>query len=154
MRNSILLLMVVLFASLQACQEQPFYQKSYSFKNNTWSRKNKPTFKVHISDTSKAYNFVLSLRTSTHYAYNNIWMYLNTKTPDKQHVREPFQLKLADEKGYWLGKKTGTIVENHLVFKERKFPKKGDYIFVLEQGITKKVIYNVLDISLEIQEVK
>jgi gliding motility-associated lipoprotein GldH len=153
MRNRIIIALVsVLF--LSACQEQPYFQQSFSFKNNTWARKNSPSFKVEIKDTSKAYNFVLTLRNSTNYAYNNVWVYLNSKSPDKAYAREPFEIKITDEKGRWLGKKTGSIVENRLVFRNRKLAKPGIYTFVFEQGITKKVLYNVLDLGLEIEEVK
>jgi len=136
-----------------SCQEQPYYQQSFSFKNNTWARKNSPSFKVEIKDTSKAYNFILTLRNSTNYAYSNVWVYLNSKSPDKAYAREPFEIKITDEKGRWLGKKTGSIVENQLVFRNRKLSKPGTYTFVVEQGITKKVLYNVLDFGLEIEEV-
>ena len=139
---------------LTACQDQPYFQQFYSFKNNTWARKNSPAFKVEIKDTSKAYNFILTLRTSTSYAYSNVWIYLNSKSPNKEFAREPFELKITDEKGRWLGKKTGSIVENRMVFRNRKLAKPGIYHFVFEQGITKKVLYNVLDLGLEIEEVK
>lgn len=139
---------------LTACQEQPYFQQSYSFKNNTWAKKNNPSFTIDINDTSKAYNFILTLRISTGYEYNNAWIYLNSKSPNKEFAREPFEIKITDEKGRWLGKKTGSIVENRLVFRNRKLSKPGKYTFVFEQGITKKVLYDVLDLGLEIEEAK
>jgi gliding motility-associated lipoprotein GldH len=143
---------LILVTCLIGCQEQPFYQSSFSFKNHTWSRLQKPTFKVIVKDTSVRYNFILTVRTSTTYAFNNLWLYFNSKTPSKQSVREPYEEKISDKKGYWLGKKTGSIVENKLLFKQRKLPHPGVYYFMLEQGITKKVLYDVLDIGLEIRE--
>ncbi len=153
MRNLIVIALVSVLV-LAACQDQPYFQQSFTFKNNTWARKNRPSFNVEIKDTSKAYNFILTLRTSTSYAYNNVWVYLNSKSPDKAYAREPFEIKITDEKGRWLGKKTGSIVENRLVFRNRKLAKPGIYTFVFEQGITKKVLYNVLDLGLEIEESK
>jgi len=153
MRNRIIIALVSVLL-LSACQEQPYFQQSFSFKNNTWARKNSPSFKVEIKDTSKAYNFILTFRNSTNYAYSNVWVYLNSKSPDKAYAREPFEIKITDEKGRWLGKKTGSILENRLVFRNRKLAKPGIYTFVFEQGITKKVVYNVLDLGLEIEEVK
>ena len=153
MRNLIVIALVSVLV-LTACQDQPYFQQSFTFKNNTWARKNRPSFNVEIKDTSKAYNFILTLRTSTSYAYSNVWVYLNSKSPDKAYAREPFEIKITDEKGRWLGKKTGSIVENRLVFRNRKLAKPGIYTFVFEQGITKKVLYNVLDLGLEIEESK
>jgi len=51
-------------------------------------------------------------------------------------------------------KKTGSIVENKLVFRNRKFPTSGKYTFVLEQGVIQKVLYGVYDIGLELKELK
>jgi gliding motility-associated lipoprotein GldH len=143
---------IILILGLVSCEEQPFYQKSYSFKSNTWARPFKPFFKVIVKDTSVTYDFIITLRTTTSYSFNNSWIYFISKTPDKQYVREPFEIKISDEKGRWIGNKTGSIVENKLLFKQRKLPHPGVYYFMLEQGITKKVLYDVLDIGLEIRE--
>ena len=145
---------LILVTCLIGCQEQPFYQSSFSFKNHTWSRLQKPTFKVIVKDTSVRYNFILTVRTSTTYAFNNLWLYFNSKTPSKQSVREPYEVKISDKKGYWLGKKTGSIVENKLMFKDRKLPETGTYTFVLEQGVLHKVLYGVYDVGLEVEQVK
>ena len=142
---------LVLLTGMYGCQDQPYYQSSFSFKNHTWSRLQKPTFKVEVKDTSVRYNFILTLRTSTTYAYNNLWLYFISKTPNKQYVREPYEVKISDKKGYWLGKKTGSIVENKLMFKDRKLPETGTYTFVLEQGVLQKVLYGVYDVGLEVQ---
>ena len=67
------------------------FEKSYSFKGNKWTQDVKPAFKVEIQDTSKAYDFTINFRVTTDYAYNNVWFYLNTKTPDGLTAREPFE---------------------------------------------------------------
>jgi hypothetical protein len=79
---------------------------------------------------------------------------MNTKTPNKETAREPFELKITNPDGSWIGKKTGTIVENSLNFKRRKLPSKGKYTFILEQGITASKIDQILDIGLVVTEAK
>jgi len=141
-------------AFLISCESAPTFEKSYIFENKEWKQDVKPSFTVDIKDASKDYDFVLTLRTTTEYKYSNLWMYWNTKTPDGQKAREPFEVKIANPDGSWIGKKTGTIVENALYFKRRKMPLKGKYIFTLEQGITNSSIDEILDVSLLVQEVK
>jgi gliding motility-associated lipoprotein GldH len=138
---------------LAGCSSAPVYEKSYDFENNEWSQKVKPSFTVDIKDTSKAYNFVITLRTTTEYKFSNLWIYLNTSTPDGQKVREPYEIKLTNPDGSWTGKKTGTIVEKSIYFKNRKMPKSGKYVFVIEQGITESLIDEVIDIGLLVEEV-
>jgi len=77
---------------------------------------------------------------------------MSTTTPDGQKAREPFEIKITNPDGSWIGKKTGTVVEHSLYFKRRKLPTKGKYVFVLEQGITNTMVDEVLDIGLMVQE--
>ena len=147
--------MFILLAFLfSGCSEDFFYEKSYSFKDTTWSQDVKPRFIVDIDNLDVAYTFTLSLRTSTEYKYSNLWVFMKTITPDGEIVREPYQIKITNEDGSWLGNKTGTIVETPLVFSNRKLPKKGKYTFVIEQGITNAEISEVQDITFRVQKVE
>lgn len=139
---------------LAGCTEDYLYEKSYSFKDTTWSQDVKPKFVVDFTNIESPYTFTISLRTSTEYKYNNLWVFLKTITPDGETVREPYQIKITNEDGSWLGNKTGTIVETPIVFSNRKLPTKGKYTFILEQGITNKEIDEVQDITLRIEKVK
>ena len=148
------LLFVVIVTFLFSCDDASFYTKSYSFNNNTWERSVKPKFIVEIKDTKHLYDFIVTLRTSTSYKYNNLWIFLNTTPPNGLSVREPFEIKTCYPDGSWIGKKTGSIVEHTLIFKRRKVPSRGKYKFILEQGITEKLIDEVVDISFEVKLVK
>jgi gliding motility-associated lipoprotein GldH len=148
-------LLILLFSlCLFACDNDSFYTKSYTFKNNTWGRNVKPSFIVDIKDTSQLYDFIVTLRTTTSYKYNNLWIFLNTIPPNGSPVREPYEIKTCYPNGSWIGKKTGTIVEHTLIFNRRKVPYKGKYRFSFEQGVTNKFIGDVLDISFEINQLK
>jgi len=143
-------LIIILFS----CGEKPMYTKAVSFKNNTWNVDQKPEFEVTIDDTSKAYNFRLILRTTTDYAYNNLWIFLKTVAPDGAEGREPYQIRIANEDGSWIGNKSGSMVETELSFAARKLPLKGKYKFIVEQAITKEEVDEVTDLILEVSPVK
>lgn len=154
MKKQYLIAFLLLSTVLFSCSEKPYYEKVYSFDNNEWKQDQKATFKVNIDDTVSSYRFVLTLRTTTEYAYNNVWLFWNSKTPLKEDVREPFELKIVDEEGSWIGKNSGTIVENQLSFSRRKISVPGEYIFTIEQGVTESVLANVLDIGLSVYKEK
>ncbi|MCO5259966.1 MAG: gliding motility lipoprotein GldH [Crocinitomicaceae bacterium] len=135
---------------LISCSEKPFYEKVYSFKGNEWDLSQKPTFKVTIDDTTATYRFVLSLRTTSSYQYNNIWLFWHSQTPTKEKVREPFEIKIQNSDGTWIGKNSGTIIENQLTFADRKITVPGQYIFTIEQAVTVENLDNVLDLGLSI----
>jgi gliding motility-associated lipoprotein GldH len=139
---------------LGACSEKPFFDKTYAFDGKVWEQRVRPTFEVNIQDTAKYYDFVLTLRTTADYSYSNLWVFLNSETPNGITAREPFQFHIANPDGSWIGQKSGTMVDNQMIFKKRKFPIKGKYKFSIEQGITEKVVDQVMDINLWLQEAK
>jgi gliding motility-associated lipoprotein GldH len=149
-----LFLVFTLSLLIISCSDNVFYTKSYSFDDKTWNQSVKPLFKVTIKDTTKKYNFILTLRTTTDYEFSNCWIYLNSITPSKIKAREPFEIKTTNADGSWIGKKTGTIVEHTLFFKQRKFPQKGIYYFSVEQAVIQKNLNEVLDIGLRIEELE
>lgn len=154
MRNKLIGIGILLMWLVSSCTESPMFDKSYSFPSNKWTQTVKPAFKVAITDTNTLYDFTITFRVTTDYAYNNVWFYLNTKTPDGLTAREPFEIKITNPDGSWAGIETGTVVETQLTFKRRKLPKKGNYYFTLEQGITNETLTEVLDIGLRVEEVK
>jgi gliding motility-associated lipoprotein GldH len=149
-----ILFVATLSVILWGCGETPHFDKTFSFEGKEWNQRVMPSFTVDIQDTTKVYDFVLTLRTTTSYSYNNLWIFLNSKTPSGLTAREPFQIRISNEDGSWIGTKSGTVVENPLVFRSRKFPEKGKFTFTVEQGITEETIDEVLDIGLRLTERK
>lgn len=146
----LILLLIPFSLLIFSCGKTPLYNTSIQFENNEWKQKTRPTFAVYIPDTVNTYDFTLTIRTTIDYKYNNIWLFLNTKTPSNQEVREPYEIKTTFPNGAWVGKKTGTIVEHQLIFKRRKLPSKGKYTFMIEQGVTQKVLGDILDINFNV----
>lgn len=146
------ILAIALFATLISCGGSPLYTETVAFPNNTWTLENKPQFTVDIPDTSKFYSVDVTVRTTTDYAYNNMWFFLHAKTPGGQTGREPVEIKIGNPDGSWIGEKSGTIVTTSVHFNHRKFPQKGKYFFTLEQGITEKEINEVIDITYTVKE--
>jgi gliding motility-associated lipoprotein GldH len=143
-RNNFFFLFVAI--TLLSCSEAPFYEKAYSFDNKEWKQDHRLKFEVDIMDLDKEYDFILSFRTTTDYNYNNLWFFMKTEAPDGSNSREPFEVKVSNPDGSWIGTKTGSIVETPLVFSRRKLPLKGKYKFVIEQGITESKVDEILDV--------
>lgn len=144
-------LFILLCLFLVGCTEDAVYTKAFRFKNEQWNENVKPQFEVDIQDTTQCYDFIFTLRTTTNYAYSNLWIFLRTTPPFGKSVRKPYQIRTTDTNGNWIGKKSGTIVAHQMIFKQRKLPFKGKYKFTLEQAITEKSVDEVLDISLEVR---
>lgn len=148
------LIIVGALALTSSCVETPTFEKSYSFDNNIWNEKETLSFEFDIDDLEPEYNFKLFLRNTTDYKYNNLWIFLETFAPDGSTGREPFQIRICNDDGSWIGVKSGTIVETALDFRRRKFPMKGTYKFNVELGTTSGTIDEVLDLGLIIDKVE
>ena len=151
-RNSILI--ILLSGLLFSCGEQPFYEKVVAFDDREWKLDVKPTFSFEVTDISKEYDFILSLRTSTDYQFSNVWIFMKTITPDGTVAREPFEIIITNDDGSWVGEKSGSVVTTPLYFRSRKLPKKGKYTFIIEQGITQSKVDEVLDLTFTVAESK
>lgn len=133
-----------------SCGEQPYFDSAYSFKNKSWKESDTAFFEVEVMDTLQEYDFILTLRNTTDYKYSNIWVNIATTAPDNSTSVIAQRIKLAASDGSWLGRVSGTVVENRLHYKTNSFPLKGMYTFKINQAVQQDVIEEVLDISLRI----
>lgn len=138
---------------LTSCGKQPMYIKTYDFSDHTWGGGESPEFKFRTNDTKNAYNFVLTLRTTTDYEYSNLWVFMYTKSPNKKIRKDTLNFPIAEPNGKWIGENSGSIVENEfLIGFNKKFPAKGKYTIWFEQAIMQKEVNNVLDLTFEVSK--
>ena len=137
---------------LFSCGDNSIVNQSYEFDNETWKKTNKPNFTVEIKDSTKLYDFVFVIRTTTSYAYSNMWLYLSSIAPKGKPSKEALQVRIADETGRWLGNKTGSSVEHYIKFSKRKLPLIGKYTFELNLATVENQLDNVLDVSFTVRE--
>lgn len=136
--------------ALFSCSEESLYHRTHIIKDGIWTQKMKPFFKVDISDTTKMYDMVLTIRTTTEYPYSNMWLYFTVYYPTKKSQKFPIQLVTCDREGRWLGKKSGSLVSFSKLLIHNKLALKGTYKFTVEQGITQKNLSEVVDVSLDV----
>tara|TARA_B100001287_G_C22686052_1_gene533702 strand:- start:3889 stop:4338 length:450 start_codon:yes stop_codon:yes gene_type:complete len=144
-----------------SCGEKPYFMDTYHFKNEKWIEDTIPIFNVDFNGDSTSYDVIFTFRTSTNYEFNNLWLYMSTSGPicddirDKSEFlgRKPKELKIAKKNGEWIGRKSGTFIENKLYYIRSKFCK-GIYAFKLEQGVTMKELGAIHDVTIEVLPTK
>lgn len=150
--------LVLILAATISCGDQPYFMETISFDGQKWTQNTMPEFKVNFEGDTSSYDVIFTFRTSTDYAYNNLWIYLTTAGPMCPSIsentaffgRKAKELKIAKPNGEWLGQKSGTFIENKLYYIRSKFCK-GTYTFKLEQGITIKEMQNISDVTIEVK---
>jgi gliding motility-associated lipoprotein GldH len=117
-----------------------------------WELMNIPSFRVPIDDTLSRNNVIFTIRTGSSYPFRNIYLFVQTKSPDGKFITDTLQYFLADEKGKWYGKGFGEIHELKLPYKSNVFfPVRGTYQFNIRHGMRIEDLNGVFDFGLRIE---
>jgi gliding motility-associated lipoprotein GldH len=136
---------------LMACGGSPLFDGSHSFKQQKWTEDDAVVFEVEVEDTVTPYDFVITLRTTTSYAYSNLWVFIYSSAPDGITSKVAQRINIARGDGSWIGRVSGSVVESKLTYKTQSFPYKGSYTFKIELATQQPEIRDVLDISMRVQ---
>lgn len=149
---SALLILVFSFA-ITACDNNRIYEKNIAITEGIWETDEIPEFEISIEDTVSLHNFYINLRNTGAYANSNIFIFIETEFPDKKMAKDTVECFLADARGKWLGKGSGGIWDNQILFKKGVvFPKPGIYKFNFQQGMRTPGLKEIIDIGLRIEK--
>ncbi|MFM7726495.1 MAG: gliding motility lipoprotein GldH, partial [Flavobacteriales bacterium] len=102
---------------------------------------------------SATYNIDINLRNAGSYSFSNLFLFMNTYTPDGALARDTIELVLADDQGQWKGDGMGDIWDNRILFKkDQRFPMPGTYRFELEQAMRIDPLPGVMDAGIRIEK--
>ena len=148
-----LLILLLLIVVLISCDSNRVFDENIALKNGVWNVKNKPQFDVAISDLLSRYNIYLNVRNGPEYPYSNLFLFMNTVSPDGQIARDTVELTLADYDGRWLGSGMGSVKFSRFLFQKNvQFKLTGNYRFILEQAMRIRELNGIHDIGLRIEK--
>jgi gliding motility-associated lipoprotein GldH len=105
-----------------------------------------------ILDSLQFYTFYIDVRNTTHYPYQNLYIFFTTKFPDSTVYEDTLNCILCDAYGRWRGKGSGRIKENRFVLKSKvRFQQKGDYLFMAQQAMRDKDLKGITDFGITLQ---
>lgn len=138
---------------LFSCNNNVVYTDSIPMPAKKWELMNIPSFRVPIDDTLKSNNVIFKIRTGSSYPFRNIYLFVQTKSPDGKSITDTLEYFLADEKGKWYGKGFGDIHELNLPYKSNVyFPVRGTYEFSIQHGMRIEDLNGVYDFGLKIEK--
>lgn len=145
------LIVVAIFVS--SCVSNDTYFQYQTVNPDGWSKDSLYTFDVPISDTVSLYNVYVNVRNRGEYPYQNLWLFMNKKSPDNIDVSDSIECYLADQRGKWLGTGLGAIKEMPILYKQNvKFDKKGIYRYSIVQGMREDVLIGINDIGIKVEK--
>lgn len=137
---------------LYACDANRFYDQSLDLPASGWHQDSIAGFTVHVEDTTKPYNFYITLRNNDEYPYRNFYLFLSTRLPNNNLTRDTIELILADKEGKWLGKGFGAIKDNQIQIRQNLvFPISGPYHFRIQQAMRQETLKGILDVGIRIE---
>ena len=145
-------LKITIFGLLFSCSDENIIFNDYvDVENTQLSFKDTIIFQTSISDTINPHNIFLQLRTSTDYKWSNMFVFSEIYFPNNKTRTDTFEVFLMDKNGNWNGNKSGIVANlNYSLYKNIKFPIKGDYEFKLIQAMRDTVLKEVISVGLKI----
>jgi gliding motility-associated lipoprotein GldH len=120
-----------------------------------WNKDSVCTFNVNITDTQARYNVYINIRSQGNYPYQNLWLYLHKNNPYNKQIKDTVECYLADNRGKWLGKSVGSIIEMPVLYEQNvKFPVPGLYQYNIRHGMRNDLLIGVNDIGLRVEILK
>ena len=151
-RNQILWGIVLMSATLLACNTQVVFEKNLPIDSKGWHFSEQMVFEHSFQDTTLLYNMFLNVRNNRSYPYSNFIVFFETEFPDGRIYRDTIETVLADRTGKWTGSGFGNIKTNSFHFRRDVwFPLEGTYIFRIEQAMREEYLQGITDIGIRIE---
>jgi len=145
-----------LSVSLFACDENVVYKAHEDIDDGLWYIKNKPVFRVEITDTTQAYNLYYLLRNTLQYPYYNLYITKSFTGPDQKVISNTLEeVYLSNEiTGKPYGRGLGDLFDHKIPFlKNYRFPKSGVYTFTLSQSMRQNPLPFIMSVGISVEKV-
>ncbi len=140
---------LILALALFSCGDEAHFQQVKDISPKGWKISDTARFSFEIKNPGK-YEPVITLRTTVNYPYSNIYLFVDMLTPQGMHMLDTIEYKLAQKNGAWIGKETGSYVENNLGF-PIEITKKGKYSIAIVHGMYDEPLEEVSAIGFELR---
>ncbi len=147
--------LIIILVIISACNKDDIYNNTHDIKNSTWEASNVINFNFQVEDTLQPYDVYLNLRHTSQYQYRNLFLFIETTSPEGHTVKDTFECMLADKRGRWYGKGWGNMYQNKIPYKRYvRFPHSGTYSIEVKQAMRTKKLKHISDIGIEIETAK
>jgi gliding motility-associated lipoprotein GldH len=150
-RNS--LLGIAFAFTVFSCGKQDFFEGNEPVSASSWKHSDVKAFTVNIDDTVSSYDFFIDLRHNESYPYNNIYFFMTVTLPNNQRIVDTIGYYMQDAGQHWLGNHSGSLITHHVLVKQnRRFPRKGRYVFSLRNGMRDNPLNGITDVGITLKK--
>jgi len=142
---------MVVLLSFISCGNNAVYEEVRSVPSGGWNFNERIGFEYVISDINSAYDVQLHIRNTKGYSYSNLWLFIDTKSPDGKVQHDTLEIALADERGNWLGKSKQSINSMLVPYRQNvKFPARGIYTTTIQHAMRDTTLSHLIDVGIRI----
>jgi gliding motility-associated lipoprotein GldH len=138
---------------ISSCDRSVFYEELKHVEGSEWKAGDTLLFRFNISDTLQPYDLSFSVRNTTSYQFQNLYLFITAWYPDHTWSRDTAECILAAPDGKWYGKGNGKIRDSQFLFrKEVKFRRAGEYTIGVNQAMRTELLPGISDIGIRLQK--
>jgi gliding motility-associated lipoprotein GldH len=145
------------FLFVSSCTTVDVFEKNVAIPRHSWSSQFKPVIDFEIGDTTSRYSVYIVIRHTDAYRYKNIWLNIETQSPDGTKRNQPLDLQLATDNKGWLGSGMDDIFEHRILITPPQQPEqlhKGTYHFRIGNIMREDPLEHVLNVGIRVEKAK
>lgn len=153
MKHKTIYFFILLLTLLAACNQGAIFDTSKEIEGGVWKSSDIVKFSVPITDTLQPCNFYINVRNSTQYPFSNLFLFIKTFYPNGKISVDTVECYLADTEGKWLGNRSGSRVDNRIMFRKAfRFRMLGTYSFEFEQAMRTEELSGIENFGIRIEK--
>jgi gliding motility-associated lipoprotein GldH len=134
---------------LFACADTEVFYEYKSLPDATWDKDNTLTFEVLLTDTIQPLDVFIEVRNNDQYPFQNLWLFVDCKSPQGIVTKDTVNISLADVYGTWQGEGLSIYTLEHPYQQNHLFPDSGIYRYSIRQGMRVDQLSGVSDVGLK-----
>ncbi|QRR04252.1 gliding motility lipoprotein GldH [Dyadobacter sandarakinus] len=140
-----------------SCDKNVVYKAHEDVEDGLWYIRNKPSFKVEITDTLARYNLYYLVRNTLQYPYYNLYLTRNFTGPDQKPISKTLEeVYLSNEvTGKPFGHGLGDLFDHKIPFlKNYQFKRSGTYTIELSQSMRQNPLPFIMSVGISVEKVE
>lgn len=144
----------VAFFGLVSCHRQGIlYSHLEEIGKEGWSVNDPIKFSFSVTDTTKVYDLLLDVSHSADYAWQNLYVQIETDYPQDSTKTDIISLEFSDRFGGWEGRCGSKSCTLKIPLQLRtKFPMPGDYALIFNQYMRQDLVPGIQGFRLTVAE--
>ncbi|MBP5369418.1 MAG: gliding motility lipoprotein GldH [Bacteroidales bacterium] len=127
-------LLTLLFVA--ACNPNRVFVERVTIPDMIWDMDSVVNITVPVEDASQVYDIKIAIRSNVYFQSRNLWLFINTYSPENVVEVDTLECILADEQGNTTGDPALDIIDYEIPFKMgARFPAAGEYRFAIQHGM-------------------